>query len=1013
MKLMKRLLILLLGIAIIIGCKAQEYDNEGYPEGYPRLRSVGYAWNGVTVDHINKSITRANFLTQRADSLWWGYNWEFNEATTGYFLFYNPITKQITYDDTTGFAGGGGGSGFWERMTGYIQPSTIHDDIRPNGISNLGVVGDPFTEAHVESYFGTWLGDLIASSRIDIALSGKTYNGVNLSTNEGVNDFLNGQGNYVEVRNFDSLIFNSFVSDPVNPPAGFTWWNDDEFTLNIATGRQSVIQVAQEDLWLIYNNTAGAFSDGQIVHIGGGATDGTVHANLAQANEFENCDRIIAVVTGSIPPGEKGFVTTRGKVRDVNTVTVGLGKIYLSPDVPGGITLVEPQFPNYVFEIGGVTVYDAIDGVIDISIQGEVSNTLHNFWNGTFRETFNFTVSSNATIVTGYLTPANGNDNMTMIFSDGLNLLITDPNVTVELTPGTDINPQMNYVHIPLSTKVLTVLTSDWPVEEHIKVAKVYLQSAPGTQTSGALRDHVQSIDGMGHLSHIADRIRSFDAQYHSGVAPTMSVVQGTPDIVYFANTSGKVRQLHLQSFPAYDQALGDELFVINDPATAYERLTEISHITVDALNQSLNNKSFSVVIWGVVNKTGQESHIMLNLPSGSYGYNSPDDAEADVLKYANYNIPNDYKGVGFLIAKYNIKSFNGQWEIYSLEDLRGKVPNSSAGGGTVGGGGATDFTALDDTPSSYTGHAAKYLIVNGAETGVDFSSDAGAYIAMNGLTLNGNAMELGGFMNRNTDIYNNGFGLFIGAISGKSGFHSLNSGESYLTATSGDFYTRSFVGTRFANSEYEAYMISDNYFYGQGFTELIVQDNEVSIAFDYNSVDPEFVLTETSLKIESIPEAAASKVLYYDPITFQITYDDPTGGTPGDSIQGSTIYHAKADRQYFMFGKGGTVTTTDILGVLEIDEDSIVFDEIKIECTGASADMDLRLFHGPSWTAGSGGTPIQAAINVVTGAESTSTVFTIDKLPPGDDIWCMPTTVTTTSEMLIFKLFYHEIDGN
>ena len=61
-----------------------------------------------------------------------------------------------------------------------------------------------------------------------------------------------------------------------------------------------------------------------------------------------------------------------------------------------------------------------------------------------------------------------------------------------------------------------------------------------------------------------------------------------------------------------------------------------------------------------------------------------------------------------------------GAWTLIETEDLRGKVPNTTAGGG-AGGTGVTDFTGLLDTPSSYVGEALKIHRVNAAEDAVEF----------------------------------------------------------------------------------------------------------------------------------------------------------------------------------------------------------------------------------------------------------------------------------------------------
>jgi len=112
-----------------------------------------------------------------------------------------------------------------------------------------------------------------------------------------------------------------------------------------------------------------------------------------------------------------------------------------------------------------------------------------------------------------------------------------------------------------------------------------------------------------------------------------------------------------------------------------------------------------------------------VNLPSGKYARNSPDSAVEDANNYSNYTIGREFRGVGFLIARYTYQlAANGtDWTLYDTEDLRGKLPNTSAGGG-VGGGGVTTFTALTDTPNSYLGEALKVPRINVGETALEFA---------------------------------------------------------------------------------------------------------------------------------------------------------------------------------------------------------------------------------------------------------------------------------------------------
>jgi hypothetical protein len=503
-------------------------------------------------------------------------------------------------------------------------------------------------------------------------------------------------------------------------------WNSDFYTLNIPTGLGPILQIGQEFYFVIYNDTGVQIDNGLIVKpvsatVVGSEVIPTVI--LAKADSFETCEGTLMVVTGDIPNGSVGFGTITGRVSDVDTSGLTVGDdLFLSATVAGGFTNVQPQFPNYALSLGGVLKVDALAGQIAVNFTNKVEDTFNNAWDGAFRETMDFTVSSNGTTITGSL-EQNGGGDLTMIFSDGFSTLDCTPAATITLTPGTDTAPVMNYVYIPISTKVLTVSTSGFPTDEHIKVADLFLRSALTTQTDDALvnrnwNDHVKTVADNGHLLHITEKLRQLEAQWDNGTEGTCTVGGGTT--VDFTVTSGNVYQLHKQSFPSFDTSTGDDIHVPNHFTTPYFTTTNPEDLTADASGNSLNNTAYSWVLWGVQNKSGEASHIMINLPTDTYSKNTPDDAVNDPFNYSVYEIPSAFKGKGFLIARFTFINNGGTISLYDTEDLRGKIPNTTAGGG-AGGSGITTFLGLTDTPSSYTGQSGKIPAVNVGETALEF----------------------------------------------------------------------------------------------------------------------------------------------------------------------------------------------------------------------------------------------------------------------------------------------------
>ena len=525
-----------------------------------------------------------------------------------------------------------------------------------------------------------------------------------------------------DVLNLQSLGFQS---------GGTLTWNTDFLTTDIDTGVGVTIQSGQSTNIIIYNNTGSIIQGATMLRHNGAVLVGAEMiptVELAQADTFETSEGTLMLSSMDISIGGVGIATYFGRVSNVDTSALSVGDIYLSPTVAGGLTNTKPDFPDYDISVGGVVISNALTGLIFFSVNGTVDDTFDNFFNGTFREPFDFTVASDGTTTIGSLSPSNGHPNMTMQFSDGFTTLIATPAVTISLTAGTDTNPQRNYIYIPQSTKVLTISTSGYPTTvEHIKVAYVLLRSHTATQTDDAfvnrnVNDPIQDTTTLqGHLSRITQRLRLEPAKWTSGAFGTITIDNApTPDDVNFANTSGTVSQLNSQTFPALNTAGGDTIHVVNDSIAPYRETTNLNTELLDSTGASLNNTSFSFVIWGVVNKTGENPHLMLNLPTGTYSFTASTDAVNDADNHSVYSIPDDFTGVGFLIGRYTFTYKTDDWVLIDSEDLRGKIPNTTAGGGG-GGAGVTEWTALTDTPSSYIGEVSKFPRVNVGETGLEF----------------------------------------------------------------------------------------------------------------------------------------------------------------------------------------------------------------------------------------------------------------------------------------------------
>lgn len=502
-------------------------------------------------------------------------------------------------------------------------------------------------------------------------------------------------------------------ADTTNHTLAF--YNDEEHV---------TMQVGQEMWSRIYNDGLVTIANGTVVRITG-SFGGIATISLASNDYHINADGVLGVLTHDVESNTYGFVTTMGEVHELPTSDCPEGAIiYLG--VNGAYTHVRPLAPNFVVEIGTCLYSHATDGTILVNIKGSPYDIVHNSFNDIFLESMKFTVTSNGTTTTGSI-QRNGGGDLTMQFSSGFSTLDCTPAATVTLTAGTAIVPQTNYVYVPKSTGVLTASTSGWPSDEHIKVSEVACRTSALTQSDGVLRnqnwnDHIAGSNGSGHISHINERIRRLNADWFSGVTPTFTIVSAsTPDNLYFSNTGGKVYQMHLQDFTAMSMPTAD-IHIVNHFTTPFVTTTNLNTQLTDATGATMASKSYSLVIWGIQNETGELSHLMCNLPIGSYL--SAVNAIQDADNYSVYTIPNQFKGVGFLIARVTLShnpASSGTWTLEQVQDLRGYFPNNTAGSGSSGsGGGVTTYLQLTDTPNSYASSANKLQGINSGETAIE-----------------------------------------------------------------------------------------------------------------------------------------------------------------------------------------------------------------------------------------------------------------------------------------------------
>ena len=475
----------------------------------------------------------------------------------------------------------------------------------------------------------------------------------------------------------------------------------DEFTSDLLPDRASFLDIGSATLpW--QTTYADTFTDGIFIVTGGVITGATWNGVPIDISDFTNLtvispiiltDDTLSIDTIDISDDTNLTVTSPITLTDdsVGIVNQGTSTTVLHGNASGNATFSIVDISDDTNLSVDTVHLKLTDDELSLS---DNEKTLAHTKQGSFLEQINFTVSEAGGTVTGSLEKEGGGD-LIQFWSDDFDVLdCTAPLCTVDLTPrvGTDNEPAKAFVYILQSAKTTLVAATSWPAAslEHIRIATVVLQSAATTGTEGVLGNRNWNDEAFGitnprgHALHTGERLRFEHALHESGVV--LSVTGSTTSTITIDTTAGEVYQLHLQVFPAIDQAGAGNVHLVNLSGNEYfasdNLVTDITTLA-DGATALGNNKFFNLVIWGVQNRTGEDSHLMCNLPIGQYGKES--DATIDAEKFSVFTIPSIFRGTGFLIAELTFQFISGPtWTLIQNKDLLGQTPILVPGGGTT-----------------------------------------------------------------------------------------------------------------------------------------------------------------------------------------------------------------------------------------------------------------------------------------------------------------------------------------
>jgi hypothetical protein len=239
---------------------------------------------------------------------------------------------------------------------------TINNDLGVGGI----ISGD-----------GSGITNLVLSGASNYYVTGFTYDNLNqltLERNGGLND-LTTSINVLSAVTISNYIDFEDNGDPT-PVSGRTYYDSSENALSYypqTSNMDVTINLGQESVTRVYNNTGVQINNGQACHVNG-SLNGVPTVELSIASGITDVTDTIFEVDGlathNIPNGTAGFITNIGLVRDLTiTGTTNGSDVWLSDIEPGSLIYTLPtNISSRVSKVGHVVTTGVTTGKILVNI---------------------------------------------------------------------------------------------------------------------------------------------------------------------------------------------------------------------------------------------------------------------------------------------------------------------------------------------------------------------------------------------------------------------------------------------------------------------------------------------------------------------------------------------------------------------------------------------------------------------------------------------------------------------
>jgi hypothetical protein len=142
-------------------------------------------------------------------------------------------------------------------------------------------------------------------------------------------------------------------------------WNTTDQTVNLGMDYGVTQQIGQETYARVRNTTGVTIPNGTVVGFAGATSNALLVAPYL-ADGSQPTLYILGIMTHDLPDsGEKGYCTTWGFVRDMDTSAFSPGDLlYASPTVAGALTNTKPTAPDNVIPLAACITSNATTGII-------------------------------------------------------------------------------------------------------------------------------------------------------------------------------------------------------------------------------------------------------------------------------------------------------------------------------------------------------------------------------------------------------------------------------------------------------------------------------------------------------------------------------------------------------------------------------------------------------------------------------------------------------------------------